>query len=169
MRVVCDTGPVFHLIEASLLDLLPKVGEIHIPSTVDSELTELLRQSWKKQKPQWIHIEPLTPEENENAESLTVSGLLNPGEAGAILLAKRLKADWLLTDDTAARLFAGSMGLEVHGTLGVVLWAAAVGHLDFEASARALERLSKTSLWISQDIMSEARRALDKMFRKEHP
>jgi predicted nucleic acid-binding protein len=118
MRVVCDTGPVFHLIEASLLDLLLKAGEIHIPSTVDSELTDLLRQSWKKQKPPWITIDPLTPEENENVESLTLSGLLDPGEAGAILLAKRLKADWFLTDDTAARLFAGSMGLEVHGYAG---------------------------------------------------
>lgn len=164
MLVVCDTGPVFHLIEASLLDLLPKAGAIHIPPAVDAELTDLLRQSWKKRKPHWIHIEPLTPEENENVESLTLTGLLDPGEAGAILLAKRLKTDWLLTDDTAARLFAGSMGLEVHGTLGVILWAAAVGHLDFEASVKALERLSRTSLWISQDIMTEARRALDKMF-----
>lgn len=164
MRVVCDTGPVFHLIEASLLELLPKTGEVHIPSVVDSELTDLLRQSWKKQKPQWLTIDPLTPEESENIDSLTQSGLLDPGEAGAILLAKRLKADWLLTDDTAARLFAGSMGLEAHGTLGVVLWAAAAGHLDFDASLRALDRLSKTSLWISQEIMIEARRALDKMF-----
>jgi len=169
MRVVCDTGPVFHLIEASLLNLLPKAGEVYIPTIVDSELTDLLRQSWKKQKPQWINIEPLTPEENQNVESLTLSGLLDPGEAGAILLAKRLKADWLLTDDTAARLFAGSMGLEVHGTLGVVLWAAAVGHLDFAASTRALARLRRISLWISQDIMTEARRALDKMFNKERP
>jgi len=169
MRVVCDTGPVFHLIEASLLDLLSKAGEIHIPSTVDSELADLLRQSWKKQKPQWINIGHLSLEENENIDSLTQSGLLDPGEAGAILLAKRLKADWLLTDDTAARLFASSAGLEVHGTLGVVLWAAAVGHLDFEASVKALERLGRTSLWMSQDIMTEARRALDKMFNKERP
>jgi hypothetical protein len=78
MRVVCDTGPVFHLIEASLLDLLLKAGEIHIPSTVDSELTDLLRQSWKQQKPQRITIEPLSPEENDNVESLTLSGLLKP-------------------------------------------------------------------------------------------
>lgn len=164
MLVACDTGPVLHLREASLLELLHKAGEIHIPSIVDSELTDLLRQSWKNQKPQWINIDSLTPEENKNVDSLTQSGLLDPGEAGAILLAKRLKADWLLTDDTAARLFAGSAGLEVHGTLGVVLWAAAVGQLDFEASVRALDRLGKTSLWISQDIMIEARRALDKMF-----
>ncbi len=164
MRVVCDTGPVFHLIEASLLELLPKAGEVHIPSIVDSELTDLLRQPWKKQKPQWLTIDPLTPEESENIDSLTQSGLLDPGEAGAILLAKRLKADWLLTDDTAARLFADSLGLEVHGTLGVVLWAAAVGHLDFDASVRALDRLNKTSLWISQEIMMEARKALNKMF-----
>jgi len=37
-----------------------------------------------------------------------------------------------LTDDAAARLFAATLGMEVHGSLGVVLWNVARRHLDQE-------------------------------------
>jgi predicted nucleic acid-binding protein len=49
---------------------------------------------------------------------------LGPGEIEAILLARAVNADWLLTDDAGARLVAAFLGLEVHGSLGVILWAA---------------------------------------------
>ena len=88
------------------------------------------------------------------------------GEAEAIVLSKRLNPDWFLTDDTEARILANSMGIEVHGSLGVVLWSAAVGHLNYSESKKALDRLSKTSLWISKDILSQARNALKTMFEK---
>jgi len=52
------------------------------------------------------------------------AGLLHGGEAEPVALAIELKADWFLTDDAAARLLAESLGLEVHGSLGVILWAA---------------------------------------------
>jgi len=56
--------------------------------------------------------------------------------------------------------------MEVHGSLGIVLWSAAVGHLSYSESKEALDRLSKTSLWISKDILSEAQKALKTMFKK---
>jgi hypothetical protein len=51
-------------------------------------------------RPEWITIEPLLPNETKEAESLFLSGLLGFGEAEAIILAKRLKPEWFLTDDT---------------------------------------------------------------------
>ena len=71
---------------------------------------------------------------------------------------------WLLTDDTAARVFATTLGLEVHGSLGIVLWAAARGHLSREESAVALDRLAHSSLWLSTRVLAEARAALDRLF-----
>jgi predicted nucleic acid-binding protein len=56
-------------------------------------------------------------------------GLLDAGQAEAIALARQLKANWFLTDDTAARVLSASFGLEVHGSLGIVLCAAAMRHL----------------------------------------
>ena len=44
-------------------------------------------------------------------------------------LVRQLKADWFVTDDTAARVLATTLGIEVHGSLGILLWAAAA-HLD---------------------------------------
>lgn len=161
--IVCDTGPIFHLIEAGYIELLQKTGKVCIPKVVDNEITALF-PLWKKDKPEWIIIEPLLPIEVKEAESLYFSGLLDLGEAEAIILAKRLKPKWFLTDDTEARVFANSFGLEVHGSLGIVLWSAAVGYLDYIESEKALNSLSKTSLWISKDILSEAQRTLNEIF-----
>ena len=86
-------------------------------------------------------------------------------EAEAIALAKQLDADWFLTDDSAARLFAEAAGLETHGSLGIVLWAAATGHLAQAKAKDALERLARSSLWVSASVLDEARAALDELFR----
>lgn len=163
--IVCDTGPVLHLQEANLLKLLQKAGKVYIPKIVDAEMNELSPQ-WKKHKPEWIAIKPLLPDEAKYAESLFLSGLLDYGEAEAIILAKRIKPEWFLTDDAEARIFADSLGMEVHGSLGIVLWSAAVGNLNYTESKEALNKLSKTSLWISEAILSEAQKALKIMFEK---
>ena len=161
--VVCDTGPILHLREAGLLDLLSKLGKVFIPKMVDIELAEI-DASWKDQRPSWIFIETLSELESSEAELLHATGLLGAGESEAIIITQRLKADWLLTDDTAARVFANAMGIEVHGSLGIVLWAAAVGYLRYSQAKSGLGRLTQSSLWISQAILERAYKALDEMF-----
>jgi len=89
---------------------------------------------------------------------------LDAGEAEAIALARQVQADWFLTDDAAARLFAQALGLEVHGSLGIILWAAAVGHLNRAAAEGALNRLAQSALWVSAKVLAEARSALDQLF-----
>jgi predicted nucleic acid-binding protein len=161
--VVCDTGPILHLKEANLLNLLEKMGVIYIPHQVDAELSEI-DNSWSNEKPFWISIHNLSEADLNQAEVLSNSGLLAIGESAAIILSKQLKADWFLTDDASARIFASTMGIEVHGSLGVVLWAAATGHLGYEEAKLAIKRLSQSSLWISQNISRESYQALDEMF-----
>jgi predicted nucleic acid-binding protein len=78
----------------------------------------------------------------------------------AIALARQLRADWLLTDDAAARLAAGSLGW----SLGIVLWAAGTRYLTRADAECALERLAKSSLWVSRSILLEAKAALDKLY-----
>ncbi len=161
--IVCDTGPILHLQEAGLLELLKKAGDIYIPRVVDIELKELYPQ-WENKRPDWLLVEPLSPEETTQAELLSASGLLDSGEAAAIIVSKRINATWFLTDDTEARILATLSGIEVHGSLGVVLWSAAVGHLNYDESRSALDKLSKTSLWISKAILSLAYKTLDTIF-----
>jgi predicted nucleic acid-binding protein len=162
-KIVCDTGPILHLKEAGLLDLLKQGGEVVIPKGVDSELSEI-DESWRDQKPLWISVEVLPEKEASNVMTLYGMGLLGMGEAEAVTLARHINADWFLTDDTAARTFAEMIGLEVHGSLGVILWAAAAEYLKKDEAKKGIEKLSHSSLWISKYILQKAYEALEDLF-----
>jgi len=153
---------VLHLSEARALDLLEHLGEIHIPATVDTEIRRYL-VDWPIQRPAWIIIDTLAPAVESAAAGWMQAGLLHAGEAAAIALAQQLSADWLLTDDAAARLFAGALRLEVHGSLGVVLWSAANGYLNQADAEDCLNRLSQSSLWVSPGVLAAAKAALDQL------
>jgi predicted nucleic acid-binding protein len=71
-------------------------------------------------------------------------------------------ADWLLTDDAQARQFAESEGLEVHVSIGILLWNVANENILNKALAyQLLGNLAGSSLWISERVLQEARRAID--------
>jgi len=165
-RVVSDTGPLLHLLEAESLDLLGHAGQVFIPPAV---LTELLahHRRWSTDQPPWVEVVALEPTFAHEGISWWHSGLLDQGEAEAVALSAQLSPDWFLTDDTAARMIAQAQGFEVHGSLGVVLWAAAMGHLDFDGAKSALARLAGSSLWISARVLGEAQDALKRIFFHE--
>jgi len=120
--VVCDAGPIIHLDELACLDLLENFSKIIIPTTVWQEI--------EKHRPQAIpycerfaqktnHKDKLTAELNSIVKLFS----LHAGEIQALNIAQDYKADLILTDDTAARLAAGSIKIDVHGTLGILLRA----------------------------------------------
>ncbi len=156
--VVCDAGPVIHLHEAGILSLLKQVGDILLPHSVSMEVVSVtdLANDW----PQWLRVVELSSSELKEAEMWAKTGDLHVAEAEAFVLARIQKADWLLTDDSTARLFVSLLGLEVHGSLGVVLWNVAKGHLSRKEAEQALSKLERSSLWLSAGIFEEARKAL---------
>jgi predicted nucleic acid-binding protein len=162
-RIVCDTGPLLHLREADALNLIGVAGSVTIPPVVHSELVSH-DSFWLEERPAWLQLTELESAALKAALRWVTGGLLDPGEAQELALALQTTADWLLTDDAAARLVAQQHGVEVHGSLGVVLWAAAVGHLDRTEAEETLEALSRSSLWISARILEEARAALRQIF-----
>lgn len=161
--VVSNTGPLVHLGEAQALTILSWVGEVWIPRAVDIEMMQQ-RSIWQMEKPAWVRLRGVTGSYAMEAVAWQQAGLLGPGEAEAVALARQISADWLLTDDAAARLFAQSLGIEVHGSLGVVLWAAASGRLKRADAEATLERLAQSSLWISSKVLAEAKEALKQLF-----
>ncbi|MFL6259435.1 MAG: hypothetical protein ACJ76Y_06970 [Thermoanaerobaculia bacterium] len=162
-RIVCDTGPLLHLREAGCLEILREAGEIKIPPTVRAELIN--RDSfWSQNMPDWVEVGLLEPRFRGVAAQWLRAGLLDPGEAEALSLAAQLKADWLLTDDAAARLIAQQQGLEVHGSLGVILWAAATGQFQRFEAEKALDSLFQSSLWLTSQVRKQARAALRQIF-----
>lgn len=82
---------------------------------------------------------------------------------GARALAQELGIDCLITDDAAARLLAGSLGLTVRGSLGLVLEAARLGVLNLCEAKTKLAALRDSSLWVSERVYAEAQRLLDEI------
>jgi predicted nucleic acid-binding protein len=158
--VVCDTGPVLHLTEANLLNLLELVGQLVVPPAVAAELEHLLEpgDAW----PPLVQT-GLSKESLELALGWESNGVLHRGEAEAIALALEIGAHWLLTDDAAARVFAESQGVEVHGSVGVVLWGAASAALDIGSAEQALQQLAGSSLWVSDRVLTAAADALKRI------
>ena len=163
MTVVCDTGPVLHLLEADALELLSGAGTVFVPPAVNRELEQLTPTGL----PEDLCGDDAGAECAAIAQAVgwRSAGLLHEGEAQALALALVVEADWFLTDDAAARVFADSLGLETHGSLGVVLWCAGQGQLDQSSATTKLEALVQSSLWISLRVQTEARRALAQMYR----
>ncbi len=161
--IVCDTGPLLHLSEAGAIHLLSLAGEILIPSLVAIEF-EANAQGWHP--PQWVKVVDLEKSTRQKAEKWVRAKQIDGGEAEAIGLALQEHADWLLTDDAQARQFAESVGLEVHGSIGILLWNVANENiLDKALALQLLGNLASSSLWISDRVLQEARRAIDTLLK----
>jgi predicted nucleic acid-binding protein len=156
--VVCDTGPLLHLSEAGALHLLQYTGRVLIPDLVAGEF-EQNAQGWKP--PQWITIKEMDKNTGKQADNWKAKGIVDPGEAHAIALAVQLKADWLLTDDAKARQFAETLGLEVHGSIGLLLWSLGEGFIQKDQAYKLLDGLAHSSLWVSERVLDKARQTID--------
>jgi len=123
MVIVSDTSPVSNLLRIGNLDLLPQLyGRIIIPSMVWSELMVLKRLGCDVsalENADWLEIK--TPAQAEYV--IVLSATLDPGEAEAIALAKEFDADLLIIDEKDGRMVAQREGLEIVGTLGILLEA----------------------------------------------
>ena len=158
--VVCDTGPLLHLGEANIINLLHLAGEIIIPSVVADEFK---RNASDIELPNWVTIKEL--EEPYQKKALDWRKQIDEGEAAAIALTMQIKAEWLLTDDAIARQFGESLGLEIHGSIGLLLWAVAVGHVESESEAlNSVDALAGSSLWISDRVINQARKAIHTLY-----
>ena len=158
--VVCDTGPLLHLSEANAIYLLQLTGEVIIPPIVAKEFKQ---NAPDLKLPDWIQIKSL--DEPYGKKALEWSKQVDAGEAAAIALTLQEQAEWLLSDDAKARQFAESLGLEVHGSVGLLLWCVATRHIGGRDSAsRLLDALADSSLWISDRVLRQARQAIDTFF-----
>ena len=159
MIVVADSSPFIVLIAIGRLGVLPQLyGKVLIPPEVAAELglpgrTEQVR-AFISTPPAWLSIRKPT--------SIEVIPDLHAGESAAISLARELRADRLIIDETPGRDAAKRRGVPIIGTVGVLELAAEQKLLDL---AKAFDDVKMTDFWVSPRFLDE-RLAL---FRERKP
>lgn len=156
--IVCDAGPILHLAEVKSIELILNMGDIYIPHAVQMELMQ-----YKLNLPNQFQILNLTRTEETEANTITQNGKIHRGEAEAIILVKRISADYLLTDDATARLYAEINKINVHGSLGIVLWNLIHKNINKEQARSLIFDLKKSSLWVSEQVFQRVIKILNEM------
>jgi predicted nucleic acid-binding protein len=137
-------------------------GEVLIPPMVAHEFS---KNSAEIPLPNWIKVQEL--DDLHQIKAVEFAKRIDDGESAAIALTLQSQATWLLSDDTKARQFAESLGLEVHGSIGLLLWGVAANHVANRTDAYGmLDALANSSLWVSERVLQEARKAIEIIFSK---
>ena len=163
MTAVSNAGPLIHLAKIGRLSLLKEIfNEIIIPRTVK---IEVINRGKERGEPDallfdnidWIKV----VNDPANVDQLVRRVGIHRGELCAIFLAKTLNVPVLL-DDSDARKFALALGLEVVGSIGVIIRAIKLGLISKEEGLKDLERLAKV-MWLSIDVYEKARKVIESL------
>lgn len=153
MLVVADTSALVALAACNALSLLDQLfQEVRVPPAV-------LRECTVPGKPEAERLEAYLKDKVTNVDLgefiIAVAGL-GQGELEAMALYKRLHANRLLVDDHRARRVASVNGIEVVGSLGILLLAKASGIL--REIRPALAAIEAAGVHYSEQLVSETLR-----------
>ncbi|MFP3897156.1 MAG: DUF3368 domain-containing protein [Anaerolineales bacterium] len=149
-EAISNTSPVLYLHRGGALEWLPLLfDEMWIPNAVVLELEEGQRGGYDVPDPKqydWLEvIDPCAVP----SEWLALD--LGAGELAAMSLALEHPERVVLLDDALARRIAEAAGLEVWGTLRVLLEAKKAGLI--EAIEPLVRHLRDRGMWISKSIL----------------
>jgi len=149
MRVVSNTSPICYLCWTDSLEILPKLfTSIAIPREVYAELLHTSSPVASKLAvlPAWLEIK-----ETKNPH---YDFGLDWGESAAIALATELAPDQLLINENKGRDVARRLGINVSGTLGVILAAAKLKLID---GITAVDQLQSFGFYASEKLFAQVR------------
>ena len=158
MIVVSDSTPLISLMKAARLDTLYELfGEVLIPEAVFHEVTtndnfpeeaEQIRNS--------AFIKVVSVGDMKSVILLQRATGLDRGESEAIIYADVNNADLLLMDEASGRRVARNMGLEIMGSVGVIVNAFREGYLTASDVEEAFDRMRKANRHISERLIQDA-------------
>ena len=148
-KVIVNSTPIIGLADIGRLDLLQQVyQQITIPQAVYDEIISPSVKKQVEENRQWIIVEQI----QDNSQKQMYRAKLHAGEVEVMILAQEQKADLVILDDNAAKKTAKYLGLNVTGTLGVLLRAKREGYI--EAVAPLMDALSKDHFFIDEKVRS---------------
>jgi uncharacterized protein len=143
LPVISDTSPLIWLAKVGKINLLKDLFvEVIIPQEVYIETVEkglqygftdaqIIKECINEG---WIKLSKLNPKDQSLQKISEHAFEIHSGEAQAIVLAREMKL-LLLMDESAGRAFAEAWGLEVKGTIYVIISALRKGLIN-EAEAK---------------------------------
>lgn len=160
--IVTNTTPLINLGRFGKISILREIfNRVLIPEEVYREIMQL-KDSLEALAVQkaiqngWIKTEKITPDLQIGAE------LLDEGEKEAITLALKNNCIFL-TDDDHAKKFAIIQSLEVHGTIYVLIKAAAKRIISKEEAKSLLDKMISSRFYVSTEIYAKFLDALSKI------
>jgi predicted nucleic acid-binding protein len=142
--------------DASCLITLDKIGSMYLLDSLYKEVitTPEIAAEYRKRLPEWVDVKAVLNRDllYNYAETVDI------GEASAMALASEIHTDLLIIDDAAARRFAKKLGLNITGTVGVILSARLNGIIPFiEPFITKLQQTNfRISDWLIAQILKEA-------------
>ncbi len=149
LKAISNTSPLLYLYRAGAIELLPNLfGEIWVADAVNDELKKGREGGYDVpdlNQYKWLKIVNPT---NIPSEWVTID--LGSGELATIVLAIENPGFVVLLDDFPARRKAQAAGLNVWGTLRVLLESKKLGFV--EKVEPFINILSDSGMWLSDDI-----------------
>lgn len=152
-RLVINTGPLIALAKAEALDVIGQLPlRVLCPQQVRAELDAGGRGGFSEITPSWLEVkilkQPLDP---------MATATLDAGEAAVIQLATEHEVERVCIDEKRGRRVASAIGLQVVGTLGLLLRAKTIGVIP---SVRPfLDRLRRAGEWYDAGLIDRVLRA----------
>lgn len=158
MIVVSDSTPLITLMKATQLQILHKLfGEIIIPEAVHNELTANEKYSEEaKQIDSSDFIRVVSVNDPKSVSLLQRAAGLDLGESEAIVYAESNKADLLLVDEASGRRVAMSVGIEIMGSVGILVSAFKRGFLSRGEVDDAFQKIRNSRRHISEKLIKDA-------------
>jgi len=147
--VVADTGVIISLVHIDRLDLIEKVFDnYYIAKAVWIELSNY-------ENPNFDHsqLKGIKEKVREIKSKNYLSVVMDLGESESVILYEELQADYLLIDDSKARLIAESLNINCIGTLGLLLKAKENGLLS--ELRPIFERLVSDNRFFSRKLLND--------------
>ena len=141
--IIADTSCFIILNKIRNLDILKQLYGTVI-------ITQEVYQEYNADLPDWVEIQSVADTHRQQILELQI----DKGEASAIALALEMADSVIILDDNKARKIAESLGLNVTGTIGIIIKAKHSGIIP--SIKPFLEKIKETDFRMSAELENQA-------------